>query len=157
MTLRLSATPASALVSIDNGPPEPVPLEKALARDDKDHLIRFVAAGYESKVFERIRFRSDFSLVADLQRDPNYRNAGQQGSQTPPQQAAPFGTGVRPSTGGLGPARPDTAKPDTAKPDTAKPDTAKPDTAKPDVPPTSPTASGRKGLSIDNKDPWAEK
>ncbi|HEY8075532.1 MAG TPA: serine/threonine-protein kinase [Labilithrix sp.] len=65
ISLHLSGSPANAQVSIDDGPPQPLPLDKQVGRDERDHKLTVVADGFAPRT-ESVRFTRDLAMMFDL-------------------------------------------------------------------------------------------
>jgi serine/threonine-protein kinase len=149
ITLRVNVSPATAKVTIDDGPAHAAPLNMVVKREDREHVLHIVAEGFESKT-ERVSYAQDVNLTIDLARKADPAAAGTPSGKP---------TAVNPTPPGPVAGRPviPTGKPDP-KPDPNPHPTAAPPpstTAATTAPEGTTGKSGRLPLQTD--DPWKEK
>ena len=63
--LRVTATPGSARARVDDGPPLPLPLERSVRRDDREHTLVIEADGHASRT-KTVQFTSDLVVAVTL-------------------------------------------------------------------------------------------
>jgi eukaryotic-like serine/threonine-protein kinase len=148
VSVRLSANPTTARVSLDDNPLQPLPLDIRVSRDDRLHHVRVEAEGYETRS-QTLSFARDVVMTFELTRrgsDPT--TATSETKRPAPVHTPPNPPPWRPT---VTPKAPETAKPE------AKPE---PTTAPlPPPPHTAPESSSNKArnLSLDKGDPWGQK
>lgn len=143
--LRLNATPASAHVSIDDGPKRSVPVDARVAKDDREHTVRIEAEGYSPRL-EVVRFTSDIALTFDLRPSDSKiasSNAANAKKIAPVHAGAPLTLAKTPTTA------------------TSTVKSAEPPPPPPAITHTAATADppkqgGGKQREVDKTDPWAK-
>jgi eukaryotic-like serine/threonine-protein kinase len=65
ISVRITSTTANARARIDDGPLVPLPLEKSVPRDDREHTIRVEAPGFVSRS-KSVRFANDLVMALVL-------------------------------------------------------------------------------------------
>lgn len=148
VSVKLTGSPSIASVRIDNGPPQRLPLDIKVRRDEREHAVQFEAEGFAPKV-EQVTFARDVMLNVELQPTKAVADVGNKDKDkdgpsgavaalTKPSAAPP--PAAKPTAHTAPPVKP-TAEPTTAK--TAETTTATP----------GPASSDKKGggrLKIDD-------
>lgn len=65
LTLNVVGPAPNARVSIDDGPSEPLPLDRKVPKDNRDHRLQFEAEGYQPKTFA-VSFTHNVKMTVDL-------------------------------------------------------------------------------------------
>ena len=139
--LRVTATPADALVWVDGASPQRLPLDIKVPKDAREHQLRFEAAGHVSKT-ETVTFAHDVTLAVVLDK-----------TSAPAVHKAKTGSKAVTVAAAWSPPK----NGDAAAPKSATPPPPATFESAPMVPPPAPERRGSSRLGLDKSDPWSGK